>query len=100
MTEKRFECNENKIIDNCTNGVTECKNSNEAYLLCNFLNEQDKTIEKQKLIIAEIEELKQRLKNKRIEWALNQFRYMGKTSEQRDAFIIIENELNKRYLND
>ena len=57
MTENRFECNENKVIDNCTNGVTECKNSNEAYLLCNFLNEQDKTIEKQKLIIAENENL-------------------------------------------
>ena len=45
MIGNRFECNENKVIDNCTNGVTECKNSNEAYLLCKFLNEQDKTIE-------------------------------------------------------
>lgn len=42
MTEKRFTIDKDgiTIIDNCTDGLTECKYSNEAYLLCNFLNKQ------------------------------------------------------------
>lgn len=41
MTEKRFTIDKDEItvIDNCTNGLTECKHSQEAKLLCNFLNE-------------------------------------------------------------
>ena len=41
MTEKRFIIDKDGItvIDNCTDGLTECKYSNEAKLLCNFLNE-------------------------------------------------------------
>ena len=41
MTKKRFTIDKDGItvIDNCTNGLTECKYSQEAKLLCNFLNE-------------------------------------------------------------
>ena len=38
---KRFTIDKDGItvIDNCTDGLTEFKYSNEAKLLCNFLNE-------------------------------------------------------------
>lgn len=40
-TNKRFTIDKDciTVIDNCTDGLTECKYSNEAKLLCNFLNE-------------------------------------------------------------
>lgn len=42
---ERFIIDKDGIIDNCTNGVVECKHHNEAVLLCDFLNKQDKKIQ-------------------------------------------------------
>lgn len=55
MTEKRFTIDKDGItvIDNYTDGLTECKYSQEAKLLCNFLNE----------VIDENEQLKKELKS-------------------------------------
>ena len=35
-------------------------------------------------------------KREELDWALNQFRYMGKTSDQRKALMIIERELYQK----
>lgn len=57
MTEKRFTIDKDGItvIDNCTNGLTECKYSQEAKLLCNFLNEVTEENEQLKSRINELE---------------------------------------------
>jgi len=47
-------------------------------------------------LLKRVDKLEKEIYNSKIEeldWALNQFRYTGKTSDQRKAFMIIEKEL-------
>lgn len=45
------------IIDDCTDGVVECKHHNEAVLLCDFLNKQDKKIQQYEYEIDSFKEI-------------------------------------------
>ena len=45
--------------------------------------------------VAKLEKEISNSKREELDWALNQFRYMGKTSDQRKALMIIEKEFKK-----